>query len=131
MSYDIYLRNKDGSTCQMPERHDIRGGTYCVGTVAEFPEGRYLFPGTTECWLNVTYNYAKFYYEHLDEENGIRVLYGKTGAECIPLLEKAIAALGTQTTSDYWAVTPGNAGAALQGLLQFAVACPDGVFEGD
>ena len=63
--------------------------------------------GTKELWLNVTYNYGHFYYRpEVFGENGIRSIYGKTGAESIPMLEKAISALGDDVDdSDYWNAT--------------------------
>ena len=65
-------------------------------------------------------------------EEGIRAIYGKTGAESIPMLEKAIAALGDDVdNNDYWHATEGNAKRALCGLLAFARMRPDGVWEGD
>lgn len=84
-------------------------------------------------WLNVTYNYGHFYYQpEVFGENGIRSIYGKTGAESIPMLEKAISALGDDVDdSDYWHATEGNAKRALYGLLAFAKMRPDGVWEGD
>lgn len=76
--------------------------------------GTYAVGGTTELWMTVTYN------------------YGKTGAESIPILEKAIAALGDDVDdTDYWHGTEGNAKRALCGLLAFARMRPDGVWEGD
>jgi hypothetical protein len=119
VSYDVKLCEPGTEdVIKFDAMHDFRGGTYCMG-------------GTNEAWLNITYNYSKFYYENIDGEKGIRWLYGRTGAECSPVLEKAIAALGTERTDDYWAATPGNAGAALIPLLHFARARPDGVFSGD
>ena len=84
-----------------------------------------------DAWLSITYNYHKYYYDQIDSEKGIRFLYGKTGAEVIPILEEAIKELGTETDKDYWKTTPGNAGHALQGLLEFAKLRPDGIFDGD
>ena len=119
MSYDIRLIDPiTGETAIVPDGHDLRGGTYVLG-------------GNDEAWLNVTYNYAQFYYMHLDSEKGIRVLYGMPGAQAIPLLEKAVTALGTNRDSDYWKPTAGNAGAALADLLMLARACPEAVFRGD
>ncbi len=120
MSYDIYLREPNSETKPIifNENHHLKGGTYIIG-------------GTDQAWLNITYNYGKFYRKHIDSEKGIRVLYGKTGAEAIPILEKAIKALGTKRDNDYWKPTPGNAGAALQDLLIFAKNRPDGIFAGD
>ncbi len=119
MSYDIRLCDpvtKEGLEADMP--HHVRGGTYAMG-------------GTPEMWLNVTYNYSSHYYKHIDAEKGIRALYGKTGAETIPLLESAISKLGDDVSDDYWAATEGNAKRALLGLLAFAKMRPDGVWDGD
>ena len=118
MSYDIYLRDADGNGVQLPEPHQLNGGTYAMG-------------GTREAWLNVTYNYSTYFHEHIDAEIGIRWLYGKKAADTIPTLEKAISALGTETADDYWARTPGNAGAALANLLELARLCPDAIWAGD
>lgn len=118
MSYDIHLEDKNGQRIEI-ETHQRHGGTYALG-------------GTSEAWLNITYNYSQFYRQYLDAEKGIRVLYGKRVVESIPLIEKAIAALGTERSSDYWEPTPGNAGAALNDLLEIArMAGPDAVFQGD
>jgi len=118
MSYDIHLEDEKGERVLLDEPLGIRGGTYCIG-------------GTREAWLNVTYNYSKFFYEHIDPDLGIRFLYGKKAADCIPILEKAIAALGTDRDSDYWKATAGNAGAALADLLTLAKASPNSIFNGD
>lgn len=97
----------------------ICGGTYAIG-------------GTTELWLNVTYNYAQFYYrDDVFGEKGIRTIYGMTGAESIPILKKAIAALGDDVDDDYWKPTEGNAKLPLTQLLAFAQMRPDGVWAGD
>lgn len=119
MSYDIRLCEPDtGETIYFDSPHQIKGGTYALG-------------GTFEAWLNVTYNYSKFFYKVLDTEKGIRGLYGKTGAETIPMLEKAISLLGDDVDEDYWEPTEGNAKRALRGLLEFAKNRPDGVWDGD
>ena len=65
MSYDIRLVDAAGETIELSEPHTLRGGTFASG-------------GTTEAWLNITYNYARFYYD-IWPEQGIRYLYGKTG----------------------------------------------------
>ena len=101
MSYDISLKDPvTKETIEITEPHFMRGGTYRVG-------------GTTELWLNITYNYSHYYYEATDKdprfahdevscyyadgtkgpietEYGIRGIYGKTGAESIPMLEDMI-----------------------------------------
>ena len=49
MSYDIALNDPvTGDIIELSEPHFMQGGTYAVG-------------GTTEFWLNITYNYGKFY----------------------------------------------------------------------
>ena len=101
MSYDISLKDPvTKKTIELSEPHFMRGGTYALG-------------GTKELWINVTYNYGPYYYEATDKdprfahdevscyyadgtkgpietEYGIRGIYGKTGAESIPMLEDMI-----------------------------------------
>lgn len=119
MSYDISLLEpitKD--VIHFDEPHQLKGGTFALG-------------GTTEAWLNVTWNYAKHFYRVVGDR-GIRTIYGLTGAEAIPILKKAIEQLSDDVDeNDYWNATEGNAKRALQGLLDFAQMRPDGIFEGD
>lgn len=118
MSYDIRLRDpKTGETLESSEAHNVTGGTYQVG-------------GTTQCWLNVTYNYSKHFYRVLGDR-GIRTIYGMTGEESIPILRLAISQLDDDVSSDYWEATEGNAKQALLGLLSFAESFPEGVWYGD
>lgn len=118
MSYDIRLCDPvTKETLQADSPHQIKGGTHAMG-------------GTTEMWLNVTYNYGKHFYNVMGEK-GIRTIYGMSGADSIPVLEKAIAALGDETDPDYWKATEGNAKQALHGLLAIAKMRPDGVWDGD
>ncbi|MBO6269175.1 MAG: hypothetical protein J6N19_08565 [Clostridium sp.] len=101
MSYDISLKDPaTKKTIELNEPHFMQGGTYAMG-------------GTKELWLNITYNYSHYYYEATDKdprfahdevscyysdgtkgpietEYGIRGIYGKTGAESIPMLEDMI-----------------------------------------
>lgn len=121
MSYDISLCDPvTHEPLKADSPHFIAGGMRAMG-------------GTKELWLNVTYNYGHFYYRpEVFGESGIRSIYGKTGAESIPMLEKAISALGDDVDdSDYWHSTEGNAKRALCGLLAFARMRPDGVWDGD
>jgi hypothetical protein len=53
-------------------------------------------------------------------ETALRTLYGKSGAESLPILEAAITSLGE-----------GSARRALVALQSFALACPYGVWMGD
>lgn len=117
MSYDINLTDPiSGTVLELDEPHQMRGGTYAMG-------------GTTKMSLNVTYNYALHY--HAMGEKGIREIYGKAGAEAVPILERGISALSDETDPDYWNPTEGNAKRPLLQLLAFAKMRPDGVFKGD
>lgn len=118
MSYDIDLTDPvTGRVLLLDSEHLMHGGTYCLG-------------GTRECSLNVTYNYCEHFYRVMGEK-GIRSLYGKTGADSIPLLNEAISALGNDVDEDYWKPTEGNAKQALCSLLALAKLRPDGVWQGD
>lgn len=99
MSYDISLCDPvTHKPLKADSTHFIAGGMRAMG-------------GTKELWLNVTYNYGHFYYRpEVFGDGGIRSIYGKTGTESIPMLEKAISALGDDVDdSDYWHATEGNA----------------------
>ena len=118
MSYDINLVDPvTKKTIEFDSPHQIAGGNVAIG-------------GTTEAWLNVTYNYSEHFYRVMGNK-GIRRLYGLTGAEAIPILKKAISELKDDVDPDYWKPTEGNAKQALCGLLAFAQMRPDGVFNGD
>lgn len=120
MSYDIYLCDPvTRQVIEMEQPHFMRGGTYAMN-------------GTKDLWLNVTYNYSKHYYKpEVFGEKGIRSIYDLTGAESIPILQKAIDALGDDVASDYWLPTEGNAKRPLIQLLAMAQMRPDGVWKGD
>ena len=120
MSYDISLRDPvTGEVLHLDAPHDMCGGTYRVG-------------GTTELSLNITYNYARCYYRNdVFGPAGIRSIYGMSGAESIPLIDKAIMALGDDVSADYWEATEGNAKRPLYQLLAMAKMRPDGVWYGD
>lgn len=119
MSYDIYLVHpvtKERLEADSP--HQIRGGTYALG-------------GTTELHLNVTYNYWKAFRKAFNNEEGIRSIYGMTGAESLPVLASAAALLGDDVDENYWEPTEGNAKTAILQLRALATMRPDGVWEGD
>ena len=154
MSYDITLNDPvTGQTLVTDEPHFMYGGTYAVG-------------GTAELWLNITYNYANYYYEVTDNDPrfahdeiscyysdgthgpvetqyGIRGIYGKTGAESIPLLNDMISRIKEKymrdgrwikeqgPNGDYWTATAANAIKPLYKLLAMAQMRPDGVWDGD
>lgn len=118
MSYDIYLCDPiTHEAIEVETPHLMHGGTYALG-------------GTTMLWLNVTYNYSGHYRRVMGEE-GIRTIYGMTGAESIPILEAAAARLGDEVSDDYWDATEGNAKRPLLQLAAMARMRPDGVWGGD
>jgi hypothetical protein len=119
MSYDLALREPDGSIAIVPDGHDLRGGTYALG-------------GSAYAELNITYNYGPHFRRVFADDKGVRSLYGMTGADSIPILRSAIAQLGNDVDpNDYWNPTEGNAKAALTNLLFLARACPTAIWEGD
>lgn len=140
MSYDISLRDPVTQETLCAEfEHKMAGGNYAVG-------------GTKELWLNVTYNYASWYYKPgvfgptREESKGIRTIYGMSGVESIPVLQKAIGALQAMTedisdeerrqcdeqgVTGYWMPTRSNAIRPLYQLLAMAKIRPDGVWGGD
>lgn len=113
MSFWVTLLDVDGNT--LPVESFAEGGCYVVG-------------GSTEASLNITYNYSRHYYKELDGEQGLRWLDGRSGAETAAPLARAVLTLGTERDDDYWAATPGNAGAALARLLVWAQEHPDGIW---
>ena len=117
MSYDIDLIDSETNGIVRVDSHE-EGGTYCLG-------------GTNDASLNVTYNYSKYYYEHISKERGIRWLYGKLGKIVEQRLTQAISILGVERDKDYWKATPGNAGYALSILLKWSKQYPDAIFQGD
>lgn len=118
MSYDIYLKDPvTRDVIEVDTPHQMAGGTYALG-------------GIKELWLNVTWNYDRFFCNTIGEK-GIRTIYGMSGAESIPILENAINQLGDDATLDYWKPTEGNAKRALLQLLAMAKIRPDGIWDGD
>lgn len=119
MSYDIYLLDPVvREPIELDEPHHMRGGTYCVG-------------GSSNAHLNVTYNYSQHYYRVIEGGKGVRSIYGMTGADSIPVLQKAADALGDDIDPDYWKATEGNAKRALLQLIALARMRPDGIWDGD
>ena len=135
MSYDIFLCDPvTHETLMMDAPHYMSGGTYAIN-------------GTREMWLNITYNYARWYYkDYAFGEQGIRTIYGMSGAESITVLSKAIEGLESsdeelsdeevrdyegQEAIGYWMPTKKNAIRPLYQLLAMAQMRPDGVWRGD
>ncbi len=115
MSYWVHLQNKNKPV--VVPNHEF-GGTHVLG-------------GTTNAELNVTYNYSKFYYGHLDKELGLKWLDGKKAKDCLSRLREAVEALGHEQDTDYWKPTAGNAGFALLVLGSWAGLNPEAVFSVD
>lgn len=119
MSYDISLVDPvTRETLSLDAPHHMRGGTYPVG-------------GSTEASLNVTYNYGMHLRAAFNSDKGIRTIYGMSGAESLPILERAISELDDDVDPDYWKSTQGNTKRALTQLLALAKMRPDGVWDGD
>lgn len=147
MSYDISLRDPvTKETVHFDSSHQMAGGTFAVG-------------GTTEAWLNITYNYSHWYYkdgvfpdrgekgkDFHDGLTGIRSIYGLSGADSIPILKHAIQALESMDkniteeeikdfevrgVTGYWVPTRENAIKPLYQLLEMAKMRPDAVWDGD
>ena len=76
MGYSLWLENKsDGLMCERKEPEVDLGNVLCIG-------------GSTFMEFNITYNYAKYYYEVEGfEDKGIRRIYGMTGKESLPYLD--------------------------------------------
>ena len=116
MSYDIELTENNSPV--LVDNH-TEGGTYVIG-------------GSTGASLNVTWNYATHFRDHLDAKKGIRWLYGKKAKNTTRRLRKAVKELGTEQSDDYWdGYVPGNAGHVLNVLLSWAKQHPEAVWSGD
>lgn len=118
MSYDIELVDPvTKQVLELDSPHHMRGGTYVLG-------------GNSRAELNITYNYCSHYRKTIGL-NGIRTIYGMTGAQSIPVLKDAANKLGDDVNEDYWKATEGNAKQALLQLVALAEMRPDGVWAGD
>lgn len=118
MSYDISLCDAvTGEELELDEPHQMKGGTYALG-------------GSTSAHLNITWNYGDRFRRVFGDE-GIRTIYGTSGAESIPVLKEAAGKLGDEVDPDYWKSTDGNAKKAILQLIALATLRPDGVWRGD
>lgn len=118
MSYDIrFIDPATREAIEVEAPHLMHGGTYAQG-------------GTTELWLNVTCSYGRHCRRVMGDE-GIRTIYGMSGAESTPILEAAAAKLGNDASGDCWEATEGNAKRPLLQLAAMARLRPDGVWDGD
>ena len=107
MSYDMDIVNENHETVQLPERHSIAGGTYCIG-------------GTRELTLNITGNYWKIF-QRLFGEKGTDIFNGMEISESLPILAKAIEELGdAEPDGNYWTPCDGNVKRCLMKLEALA-----------
>lgn len=111
--------------------------SYDIQLVEPTTKETIIFEGLNEIWsipeeasFTITYNYQPVF-ARVFGEKGIRILYGMTGTESIPLLRRAIDQLQDDRDDDYWKATEGNVKESLQKLLQFAILRTDGVWQGD
>ena len=140
MSYDITLKDPvTHEVIEFDEPHQMKGGMYAIG-------------GTKEAWLNITYNYANYYYDAAEGDDrffgklwydepknlGIRGIYGKTGAESIPMLQEMVERIKHMPDEEcpadckgYWKPTAENAVRPLHYLIAMAKMRPDGIWDGD
>ncbi len=70
--------------------------------------------------LSITENYLPLF--------NFKELEGKIVSETLPLLEEKVAEFGTMPTDDPWGCTPGNVGAVLTTLRDWAKAHPCGIW---
>jgi len=109
MSYDVELKDADGNILFMDESFE-ESGTYAMG-------------GTTECTLNITYNYSEVY------GTLVKDLHGQYGIDSLKSLKEFVDRWPhAKPYDDYWAPTPGNAVKAIKRLVSFAEKHPNGVW---
>ena len=113
MSWDVDLVDNEGKIVEVVPHQE--GGIIAMG-------------GEDQATMNVTYNYAKHFYDNLPDP-GFKWLNGKKAKDTIEILEKAVKELGTETSNDYWEATEGNAGRALSVLLSWAKQYPEAIFK--
>jgi hypothetical protein len=115
MSYDVFLVDPDtDQIINLEEPHFMYGGTYSPG-------------GTTELYLNITYNYGKILRRVLGPK-GIFELHGMTGLSSTLVLEDAIGVLGDDVDENYWTATEGNVKVALTYLKVMANLGRNGIW---
>jgi len=152
MSYDIDLKDPvTGEIIKLPVKHLMIGSTY----EADYDPktGQFTPKPTSEAHLGITYNYSGYYYKATEGDDrffgklwyddpknlGIRGIYGKTGAESIPMLKDMIERIKQMPDEEcddpdcigYWKPTTANALKPLHQLIAMAQLRPDGVWDGD
>jgi len=110
MSWWVSLSDADGNHVEVETFVD--GGTYQVN-------------GSPVAELNVTYNYSKFYYLYLNQEEGLKWLHGKEAKDTIKALEQAVSKMTGEPSQDYWDSCEGNARIPLVRFLGWAKQYPE------
>ena len=135
MGYSLYLCDPvTGNPLHTESPRMMAGGTYAVG-------------GTTEMWLHITSNYARWYYEPVAfGDKGIFAINDMVAIESVPVINKAIAGLTAlnvdlsgeeikqcreYNVNGYWLPTKQNALRPLYQLRALALMRPDGIWEVD
>ena len=123
MGYDISLLDPvSKDEIELPVKHLMLGNNY----IADYDSktGQFTPKPTSNASLGITYNYSRYYYEatendkrfygkdEYDDKNdeptnrGIRGIYGKTGAESIPMLKDMIQRITDKYQKDgKWIIT--------------------------
>jgi hypothetical protein len=115
MSYDVYLTDPvTGELLETDQPHFMYGATYQQG-------------GSTELYLNITYNYGKILRRVLGPK-GIFELHGMLAGPSTLVLEEAIHQLQDDPDENYWNATEGNVKIALTYLKVMANLRRDGIW---
>ncbi len=104
--------------------------------------------------LYVTYNYSWYFYNGIDKEKGLRVIYGLKAKDAIPILEAALPKIDKfiekerktkkvlsttwgkgeaydEADTNYWSVSAKNARRAVENLIVLGRLAPYFTFTGD
>lgn len=104
--------------------------------------------------LYVTYNYSWYFYNSIDKDKGIRVIYGLKAKDAIPLLEAALPKIDKfmdeerktkkvlsttwgvgeaydEADTNYWSVSARNAKRAVENIIALGKLAPEFTFTGD
>lgn len=86
--------------------------------------------GNTAAEVHVTGNYLPIWRRYFEPNEGDRYgIWGKTGRDLRPTIERAVAELGTIKDKDFWKPSNGNVGAIFDLMLEWIDQLPDGRFE--